>query len=99
MLDLYEKGIEAYKAQHFEGAITNLKEALEIKDAKVEYWYYAEANAMLGVIYHFHKKTVGHLETARKYYKAALKIDPDTATAKKGLQQLGPSTAPKKKKE
>ena len=54
MLDLYEKGIEAYKANRFESGILYLKAALEIKDAKVEYWYYAEANAMLGVLYHYH---------------------------------------------
>jgi hypothetical protein len=88
MLDLYEKGIEAYKANRFESGILYLKAALEIKDAKVEYWYYAEANAMLGVLYHYHKTSVGHLETARKYYRAALKIDRDTATAQKGLKAL-----------
>jgi tetratricopeptide (TPR) repeat protein len=88
MLDLYEKGIEEYKTNRFEMAIVHLKGALAIKDAKVEYWYYAEANAMLGVLYHYHKTIPGHLETARKYYRTALTIDPATATAKKGLKAL-----------
>jgi hypothetical protein len=88
MLDLYEKGIEEYKTKGFEPAIVHLKGALDIKDAKVEYWYYAEANAMLGAIYHYHKTVPGHLETARKFYQAALKIDPATTTAKRGLKAL-----------
>lgn len=90
MLDLYERGIEDYKARRFPEAVAHLKAALTLRDAKVEYWYYAEANAMLGAIYHYHIRTPDHLTLARKYYRAALAIDKDTATAKKGLKALGP---------
>jgi hypothetical protein len=91
MRDLYDQGISAYKAKRYDRAIDYLKKALLIKDSKVEYWYYAEANAMLGVIYHYHRLVPGHKEKARGYYRAALKVDPATVTAKKGLKLLGTS--------
>jgi hypothetical protein len=89
MLDLYQKGIDAYKAKRYTAAIKDLKGALQVQDPTIPDWYYAEANAMLGVIYHYNVSAAGHLSKARAYYQAALKVDPQTATAKKGLRLLG----------
>jgi len=98
MLENYKKGIEAYKAKKYITATSYLKKAVIIQEVDTEYWYYAEAYAMLGAIYQYHRTDPGHLETARRYYKAALKIDPRTTTAKKGLSVLGTSaTQPKAK--
>lgn len=80
MRELYEAGIENYKAKDFDGAIDYLKQALAVKDPKVPDYYYAEANAMLAAIYKFDRPDNA---LAHQYCDAALKIDPATLTAKK----------------
>ena len=90
MRDLYERGVEAFKARKNEAAIGYLTKAVAVKDPKVKDFYYAEAYSTLGLIYQYRIKTVGHRETARKYYRKALAIDPSTASAKQGLKLLGP---------
>ncbi len=87
----YDHGIAAYKAKNYGTAIKYLKTALTVKDPKVEQYYYAESNAMLGVIYQHYVRTPGHLDLARFYYKQALAVDPTTETAKKNLKLLGPA--------
>ena len=88
MMDFYQKGVTAFKAGQNEKAAVYLKKAVAIKDPKVKYYYYAEAYATLGMIYHYRVKTAGHLDQARQYYREALKIDPATAAAKKNLRLL-----------
>jgi tetratricopeptide (TPR) repeat protein len=82
--------VEAFKARKNEAAIGYLTKAVAVKDPKVKDFYYAEAYSTLGLIYQYRIKTVGHRETARKYYRKALAIDPSTASAKQGLKLLGP---------
>jgi hypothetical protein len=90
----YDAAFAAYRAGKFVTAIRLWKKALAIKDA-TQFWYYAEANAMIGATYHYKVKPPNRV-LARQYYKAALKIDPATKTAKRGLARLN-TTAPKPK--
>src|SRR6185369_8524225 len=90
MKKFYMTGMKAFAKQDYETAIDNLKHALQYKEKKVLYYYYAEANATLGVIYHFHSKVEGHKELAYRYYKKALAIDPTTKSAKKYIKMLKP---------
>jgi tetratricopeptide (TPR) repeat protein len=89
MKDLYKAGYAYYKKQDFANAIRYLKESLQIHDPYTPKFYYAEANAILGVIYEFH---IIDKSTAYYYYQAALKIDPTTATAKKHVKEVKPDT-------
>ncbi len=91
----YRAGMKAYAAHQFVTAVTDFKKALEIKDPSVQYYFYAESNSQLGMIYQFYlTKTPHHRELAIQYYKRALKIDPWTKSAKKYLKML---QAPKPK--
>ncbi len=85
MLDLYHAGIESYQAKEYDQAIEYLKEALTIQDKTIPYFYYAEANAMLGVIYKFNKPDA---KLARSYCENALRIDPTTRTAQKLIHEI-----------
>jgi Tfp pilus assembly protein PilF len=85
MIDLYRAGIENYKTKDFDKALTYLKEAIDIKDSTVPAFYYAEANAMIGVIYKFDRPDGAQ---ARIYCEAALRIDPTTATAEKLIHEI-----------
>jgi tetratricopeptide (TPR) repeat protein len=85
MRDVYNVGISYYKKQDFAKAIRYLKQALQIHDPYTLFFYYAEANAMLGVIYQFH---IIDKKLAYEYYSEALRIDPETATAKKHIREL-----------
>jgi tetratricopeptide (TPR) repeat protein len=83
MWKTYETGITAYRDYKYEMALVNLKKAVNVQGGKA--WQYAESYAMLGVLYEFHSKAKGFLETARRYYKLALWLDPKNKTAAKHL--------------
>jgi tetratricopeptide (TPR) repeat protein len=83
---VYEAGIKAFKRKEYDQAIRALKKFLAMpRDRYTQKFYYAEANATLGVIYQYH---IIHLGRAYRYYAAALKIDPHTKTAKKHIHQV-----------
>jgi hypothetical protein len=94
MKKYYHLGVSAFLKRNYKASIADLNLCLTIKDPAVPSFYYAEAYSTLGVIYEFHRTSPGHLDLARKYYRRALKIDPDTAAAKKYLPKL---TVPKAK--
>jgi len=80
MRPLYEAGIKAYRQKNYWRAITLLSKASETKDKTTPKYYYAEAHAMMGVIFQFYLKNPGK---ACRHYQLALKIDPKTRTALK----------------
>ena len=49
MKDIYSAGIKAYQEEDYDKAIRYLKKSLDIQDPYSAKFYYAEANAMLGV--------------------------------------------------
>ncbi len=85
MKDVYKAGFTYYKKEDFANAIRYLKESLQIQDPYTPKYYYAEANAILGVIYQFH---IIDKSVAYYYYKKALSIDATTATAKKHIKEV-----------
>lgn len=85
MREVYEEGITAFKRKEWRSAEKKLLEALAIEDQNTPFWYYAEAHAMVSVIY---LKYLPDREKARKHAEAALAIDPDTRTAVKVLRLL-----------
>jgi tetratricopeptide (TPR) repeat protein len=91
MKEVYQAGIDCYKKQDFAKAIRYLKKSLDIHDPYTPKFYYAEANAMLGVIYQFN---IIDKSLAYQYYREALVIDPRTKTAKKHIREV---SATKKK--
>ncbi len=95
MKETYDAAYRAYRAGRYPEAIRLWKKAIAIKDA-TKFWYYAEANAMIGATYHY-KMNPPNKTLARQYYRAALKIDPATKTAKRGLAKLAPAPRPKPK--
>jgi hypothetical protein len=92
MLDWYRKGMTAYHNQRYGQAFMDLEKAVGIQDPSVKDFYYAEAYATLGALYQHHRTGEDHLDQARKCYLRALKKDPDTENAKKGLQELDEAT-------
>jgi len=88
MKDVYQAGMKYYKQEDYVQAVRYLKKALTVQDPYTSKFYYAEANAMLGVIYQFH---IVHPDLAYQYYHEALKIDPTTETAKNHIHQVEPS--------
>ena len=85
----YIAGMKAFEARRNLVAITDFKKAISVNDPTAKYYYYAESNAMLGVLYQFRLTSLpGHNKLAIKYYKRALKIDPRTKSAKKFLAML-----------
>jgi tetratricopeptide (TPR) repeat protein len=94
----YRAGMKAFYAHQNKTAIKNFKNAIAVNDPFVQKYYYAESNAMLGVIYQFHLPNfTGHNKLAVTYYKRALKIDPMTKSAKKYLKMLQSSKKVRKK--
>lgn len=85
MKDYYNAGIKNYQDQDYEAAIRYLKKALEMDDPYSQKFYYAEAAAMLGVIYQFR---IIHNDKALHYYKLALKYEKGNRTAKKHLKEV-----------
>jgi tetratricopeptide (TPR) repeat protein len=90
MRDYYDAGIRSYKAGEYQQAIRYLEQALKTKDPYTKDYYYAEANAMLGVIYQFYFTVPGNRAKAYRYYQEALRIDPETETARKYIRQVRP---------
>ncbi|HTA76109.1 MAG TPA: hypothetical protein VK791_03010 [bacterium] len=95
MIDLYETGIKNYKNKDYDSSIECLKKALTIRDNNVPFYYYAETNAMLAVIYKFYRIDEN---LSRQYCEAALKIDPSTKTARKLIHEIGASNTEAEKK-
>ena len=89
MKDVYKAGLVYYKKQDFANAIRYLKQSLQIHDPYTPKFYYAEANAMLGVIYEF---SIIDKKLAYEYYQEALRIDPSTASAKKHIKEVMDNT-------
>lgn len=85
MKDVYEAGVNAYKDQDYDRAIRYWKKAVEMTDPYTEKFYYAEAYAMLGVIYQFH---IIHYGVAYRYYKEALRYEPHNETARRHIKQV-----------
>ncbi len=85
MKDVYEAGIKAYKEQDYDKAIRYLKKSLEMDDPYSAKFYFAEANAMLGVIYQFH---IIHYSWAYRYYQAALKYEKKNRTARRHIKEV-----------
>jgi tetratricopeptide (TPR) repeat protein len=89
MKKYYTLGVNAFLKQDYPTSVKWLNKAVKIPDRHVPAYYYAEAYATLGVIYHFHIKTKGHKAKALLYYKKALKYDPyNTKSAKKYIKLL-----------
>jgi len=89
MKDVYKAGLVYYKKQDFANAIRYLKQSLQIHDPYTPQFYYAEANAMLGVIYEFN---IIDKSLAYQYYLEALRIDPSTVSAKKHIKEVKNNT-------
>jgi tetratricopeptide (TPR) repeat protein len=85
MKDIYSAGIKNYQDQDYDSAIRYLKKALEMDDPYSQKFYYAEAAAMLGVIYQFH---IIHYDRALHYYQLALKYEKNNSTARKHLKEV-----------
>jgi len=85
MKDIYGAGIKAYQELDYDQAIRYLKKAITTQDPYSEKFYYAEANAMLGVIYQFH---IIHYGWAYQYYREALKYEKNNPTAKRHIKQV-----------
>jgi hypothetical protein len=84
----YHIGINAYKARDFKKSAQYLKKALALPASSADTVFVGEANSMLGIIYQYYLKFDGSLDLARRYYKAALQIDPTNSTAQKHLPQV-----------
>ena len=85
MKDIYSAGIKAYQEEDYDKAIRYLKKSLDIQDPYSAKFYYAEANAMLGVIYQFH---IIHYNWAYQYYRAALKCEKKNPTALRHIKEV-----------
>jgi TPR repeat protein len=97
MRKYYRLGVKAFEQRRYTAAVADLQLSLTYQDPTIPSFYYAEADATLGVIYQFHRKTPGHLKLAKKYYKKALKIDPETKAAKHYLPTLMALPTPRPK--
>ena len=86
-MHLYRAGIKAYQEKHYDSAVEYWENFLSRKDPEVKNKYYAEAAAMLGIIYQYYKPVHGHYGYAYKYYQASLKHDPRNSTALKHINQ------------
>jgi hypothetical protein len=83
---MYEAGIKYYNEKDYGTAIRYLTNALKITDDPYTPKYiYAEANAMLGIIYQYH---IIHRSLAYWHYKAALKYEPGNKTARRHIKQV-----------
>ena len=85
MKTIYAAGIKAYQEGDYDKAIRYLKKSVEMDDPYSAKFYYAEANAMLGVIYQFH---IIHYNWAYNYYRAALKYEKNNPTARRHIREV-----------
>lgn len=90
MRSVYEAGIKAYQSKDYAKAVRFLEKAVQMEDPHTPFWYYAEAHAMLGVIYQFYYKVPQHRRKAYEHYRQALEIDPATKTARKYIHRVAP---------
>lgn len=90
-MDYYRAGIQAYMAKNYQEALDNWFKAIVLKDPTVQPFYYAEACAMIGVVYKF--DLPNHF-LAHQFCNAALKIDPTTETALKLKHEIDATTTP-----
>jgi tetratricopeptide (TPR) repeat protein len=85
----YKMGNAAFKAGNYPLALKAYKKSLTLKEKHKAAYYKAETYAQIGVIYQFHAlKVKDHEKKALGNYKAALKIDPKTKSAKKFYPKL-----------
>jgi tetratricopeptide (TPR) repeat protein len=94
-MEMYRSGIQKYEAKDFAASIRDLKDALLIQDNTVPRYFYAEANAMLGVIYKFN---LPDPLLSHQYCDLALMIDPSTETARKLRYEIDASNTKTEKK-
>jgi tetratricopeptide (TPR) repeat protein len=85
MKNAYEAGIKYYQEKDYDQAIRYFKRAVSMKDKYTPKYYYAEAYAMMGVIYQFR---IIRYQTAYNYYKQALNYEPRNKTAKKHIKEV-----------
>ncbi len=85
MKDVYEAGINSYKEKDYDQAIRYFTKAVSMEDKYSPKFYYAEAYAMMGVIYQFR---IIRYQTAYDYYKKALKYEPRNKTARKHIKEV-----------
>lgn len=85
MKDIYEAGIKYYKDNDYDMAIRYLSNAVKKDDPYTPKFYYAEAYAMLGVIYQYH---VIHYGRAYRCYAEALKYEKSNSTARRHIKQV-----------
>lgn len=90
MQTVYEAGIRAYQQKDYAKAVRYLEQAAQMEDPHTKFWYYAEAHAMLGVLYQFYYKVPDHRRKAYEHYRKALEIDPKTKTARKYIHRVKP---------
>ncbi len=85
MKDIYDAGKAAYQEKDYERAIRYWKRAVGMKDPYTPKFYYAEAYAMMGVIYQYH---IIHYGDAYHCYAAALKYEKGNSTARRHIKQV-----------
>ncbi|HUO57576.1 MAG TPA: hypothetical protein VMV05_05310 [bacterium] len=85
MKDIYEAGKRAYQEKEYDQALKYWKKAVAKKDRYTPSFYYAEAYAMMGVIYQFH---IIHYRDAYNCYKNALKYERKNETARKHIKEV-----------
>jgi tetratricopeptide (TPR) repeat protein len=88
MKDVYKAGAKAFKEKDYEKAERYLTRALEMEDPYTAKYYYAEAHALVGLIYQKYLKVPDHRKLARLHYLAALKLDPATEMARRHLSEV-----------
>jgi tetratricopeptide (TPR) repeat protein len=87
MMAFYQKGIAEYQIGQNKASAEDLFKAVSLADPSVPSSYYAQAYAVLGLLYQYHAKFEGHLNIAAKFYKAALQKDSSNAIALKHLNE------------
>ncbi len=85
MKDVYDAGKKAYQEQDYEQAIRYWNKAVTMKDPYTPKYFYAEAYAMLGIIYQYH---IIHYGRAYRCYRAALTYERRNQTARNHIRQV-----------
>lgn len=85
MKNLYDAGKSAYQEKDYVRAIRYWTKAVRMKDPYTPKLYYAEAYAMLGIIYQYH---IIHYGRAYRCYVEALKYERGNQTARRHIKQV-----------
>lgn len=85
MKEMYEAGAKYYKEQDYEMAIRYWKQAVQMDDPYTPKFYYAEAYAMMGIIYQYH---IIKYSKAYDCYRKARVYEPGNETARKHIRQV-----------